>query len=92
MNCALEPLADLSSSAAAVTVAAEVHALPNQPNSVPRADTLPRAAKQREEDLPPLPSAAAAAAAPMPTLVRSNSTGTNCSITSSDYGFQVRLD
>ena len=84
-------MADLSSSAAAVTVAAEVHALPNQPNSVPWADTLPRAAKQREEDLPPLPSSAAAAA-PMPTLVRSNSTGTNCSITSSDYGFQVRLD
>ena len=27
-------------------------------------------------------------AAAVPTLVRSNSTGTNCSITSSDYGFQ----
>ena len=79
-----EPLAELSPPADAATAAvtvAEVHSAPTGG----RADTLPRgrAAKQREDE-------PTRGAPNVPTLVRSNSTGTNCSITSSDYGFQVK--
>ena len=75
-----EPLAELSPPATAAVTVAEVHSAP-----AGRADTLPRgrAARQREDEL-------ARGAPNVPTLVRSNSTGTNCSITSSDYGFQVQ--